>query len=100
MIIAGLIYALIKQIKETKHSGNGVVSPIIRKQLVRKNIVMTVALFGVLVFYTLNIVSVIASFIPVSNSITGLGTLVSFSVYLYAKFAMKPPLANERKLNA
>lgn len=94
IIIAGLIYALIKQIIETKHSGSGVGSPLFRKQLARKNKVMTVALFGILVFYTLNIVSVIASFIPVSKSFTGLGTLVSFSVYLYAKFAMKPQLVD------
>lgn len=66
--------------------------PLYRKQLARKNKVMTIALFGILVFYTLNIVSTlnIASTIPVSNNFTGLGTLVSFLVYLYARILMKP----------
>ncbi|MFS0876019.1 4-aminobutyrate aminotransferase [Solibacillus isronensis] len=90
IIIACLIYALIKQVIETKHSGSGVGSRMIRKQLVRKNIVMTIALLGILVFYTLNIVSVIASFIPVSNSLTALGTWLSFVVYFYARIVMKP----------
>ena len=92
IIIACLIYALIKQIKETKHSGNCIGSPLYRKQLARKNKVMTASLFGILVFYTLNIVSIlnIASTIPVSNNFTGLGTLVSFLVYLYARILMKP----------
>lgn len=36
IIIACLIYALIKQVIETKHSGSGVGSRMIRKQLVRK----------------------------------------------------------------
>ena len=92
IIIACLIFALIKQVIETKHSGNGMGSPLYRKQLARKNKVMTVALSGILVFYTLNIVSIlnIASAIPVSNNFTGLGTWVSLLVYLYARIVMKP----------
>lgn len=97
IIIAGLTYALIKQIIETKLSGSNAVGPLFRKQMARKNKVMTVALIGVIVFYTLNIMSVIASSIPVSNSFTVLGTLVSFIVYLYAKFAMKPQLGDQRR---
>ena len=97
IIIACLIYALIKQVIETKHSGSGVSNPMIRKQLVRKNIVMTVALLGILVFYTLNILSVIAPFIPVSNSLTVLGTLLSFFVYFFARIIMKPKQANHSR---
>lgn len=90
IIIACLIYALIKQIKETKHSGNCIGSPLYRKQLARKNIVMTIALFGILVFYTLNIVSNITSSIQVSDSLTTRGTLLSFLVYFFARVVMKP----------
>ncbi|MGE7983376.1 4-aminobutyrate aminotransferase [Solibacillus sp. NPDC093137] len=97
IIIAGLTYALIKQIKETKHSGNGIGSPLYRKQLARKNKVMTVALIGVIVFYTLNILSVIASSIPVSNSFTVLGTFLSFFVYFFARIIMKPQLGDQRR---
>ena len=97
IIIACLIYALIKQVIETKHSVSGVGSPMIRKQLVRKNIVMSVALLGILVFYTLNILSVIASFITVSNNLTVLGTLLSFVVYFYARIVMKPKQVNHSR---
>lgn len=97
IIIACLIYALIKQVIETKHSVSGGGSPMIRKQLVRKNIVMSVALLGILVFYTLNILSVIASFIPVSNNLTVLGTLLSFVVYFYARIVMKPKQVNHSR---
>ena len=90
IIIACLIYALIKQIKETKHSGNCIGSPLYRKQLARKNKVMTIALFGILVFYTLNILSGITSSIQVSDSLTTRGTLLSFFVYFFARVVMKP----------
>lgn len=90
IIIACLIYALIKQIKETKHSGNCIGSPLYRKQLSRKNKVMTVVLFGILVFYTLNIVSNITSSIQVSDNLTTRGTLLSFFVYFFARIIMKP----------
>lgn len=98
IIISGLIYTLVKQIKETRCSQHIEGSPLFRKQLNRKNKIMTVTLFGILVFYTLNIVSVlpIASSIPLLNSFTALGTFVSFSVYLYAKFVMKPRQLNQR----
>lgn len=90
IIIACLIYALIKQIIETKHSGNGIGSPLYRKQLARKNKVMTVALFGILLFYTLNILSGITSSIQVSDSFTTRGTFWSFFVYFFARVVMKP----------
>ena len=97
MIIAVLIYALIKQVKETKQSFSGGESAMIRNQLVRKNIVMTIALLGILVFYTLNILSVISSTIPVSNSLTVQGTWLSFLVYFFARIVMKPKLVNQRR---
>ncbi|MEK4387145.1 4-aminobutyrate aminotransferase [Solibacillus sp. FSL W7-1464] len=99
IIIAGLTYALIKQVIETKRSGSNVAGPLFRKQMAGKNKVMTIALLGILVFYTLNILSVISSSIPVSNSLTVQGTWLSFLVYFVAKFAMKPQLADQRKLN-
>lgn len=89
MIFAVLIYALIKQVIETKHSGSGVGSAL-RKQMARKNIVMTIALLGALVFYTFNILSVIISLIPVSNNLTVQGTWLSFLVYFFARIVMKP----------
>ncbi|MER2048571.1 MAG: 4-aminobutyrate aminotransferase [Solibacillus sp.] len=90
IIIAGLFYALVKQIKETRSSEHIEGSPLFRKQMARKNKVMTVALFGILVFYTLNILSGIASSIQVSDSFTVRGTLLSFFVYFYARLVMKP----------
>lgn len=90
IIIACLIYALIKQIKETKNSGNGIGSPLYRKQLARKNKVMTVALFGFLVFYILNVVSGITSSIQISDNFTARGALLSFFVYFFARIVMKP----------
>lgn len=96
MIIAVLMYALIKQVKETKQSFSGVGSAL-RKQMARKNIVMTIALLGILVFYTLNILSVISSSIPVSNSLTVQGTWLSFLVYFFARIVMKPELVNQRR---
>ncbi|MEK5186192.1 4-aminobutyrate aminotransferase [Solibacillus sp. FSL W7-1324] len=99
IIIAGLLYALLKQIKDTKHSGNDVGSPLFRKQVTRKNNVMTAALFGILVFFTLNIVSGLNIASTRLNSFTGLGTMISFLVYLYAKFVMKPQQVEQcRKL--
>ena len=90
IIISGLVYALLNQIKYSRISGVG--SPLFRKQLKRKNKVMTVSLFGVLLFYTLNIVSTldIASNITRLNNFTSLATLVSLIIFLYAKFAMPP----------
>ena len=90
IIIACLIYALIKQVIETKQSVSGVGSPMIRKQLVRKNKVMTVALFGFLVFYILNVVSGITSSIQISDNFTARGALLSFFVYFFARIVMKP----------
>lgn len=99
IIISGLVYALVKQIRETRSNEHIVGSPLFQKQLNRKNKIMTITLFGVLVFYTLNIVSSlnIVSTIPISNSFTALGTFVSFSVYLYAKFVLKPQQLNHRR---
>ena len=92
IIISGLVYALLNQIKYSKASESIVGSPLFRKQLKRKNKVMTVSLFGVLLFYTLNIVSTldIASNITRLNNFTSLATLVSLIIFLYAKFAMPP----------
>ncbi|BAK15319.1 4-aminobutyrate aminotransferase [Solibacillus silvestris StLB046] len=90
IIIAGLFYALVKQIKETRSSEHIAGSALFRKQMARKNIVMTAALFGILVFYTLNIVSGIAPSIQVSDSFTARATLLSFFVYFYARLIMKP----------
>lgn len=97
IIIAGLFYALVKQVKETRSSEHIVGSPMFRKQMARKNIVMTAALFGILVFFTLNIVSGIYITSTLSNSFTNLATLISFFVYFFAKFAMKPKQGNLRR---
>lgn len=90
IIIAGLFYALVKQIKETRSSEHIAGSALFRKQMARKNIVMTTALFGILVFYTLNIVSGLNFTSTRLNSFTGLGTWISFFVYFYARLVMKP----------
>lgn len=90
IIIAGLFYALVKQIKETMSSEHIAGSAVFRKQMARKNIVMTVALFGILVFYTLNIVSGLNFTSTRLNSFTSLGTWISFFVYFYARLVMKP----------
>ena len=92
IIISGLVYALYNQIKYSKVSENIVGSPLFRKQLKRKNKVMTVSLFGVLLFYTLNIVSSldIETYITHLNNFTSLATFVSLIIYFYAKFAMTP----------
>ena len=95
IIIACLIYALIKQIKETKHSGIG--SPLHRIQLARKNKVMTGALFGFLVFYILNILSGITSSIQISDNFTTRGALLSFFVYFFARIVMKPKQVNHSR---
>lgn len=97
IIISGLIYALVKQIDDTKSSGNSGGNPLFRKQLKRKNKVMTATLFGILLFFTLNIISGVTS-MPVSNSITVIGIFVSFSFYIYAKFVMPPKEENHRFL--
>ena len=96
-IISGLIYALVKQIDDTKSSENSGGNPLFRKQLQRKNKVMTATLFGILLFFTLNIISGITS-MPVSNSITVIGIFGSFSFYIYAKFVMSPKEENQRFL--
>ncbi len=97
IIIACLIYALIKQVIETKHSVSGVGSQMFRKQLVRKNIVMSVALFGFLVFYILNVVSGITSSIQISDNFTARGALLSFFVYFFARIVMKPKQVNHSR---
>ena len=88
IIISGLVYALLNQIKYSKASESIVGSPLFRKQLKRKNKVMNVTLFGVLLFFTLNIISGLNN--AISNNFTALGTFVCFFIYLYAKFAMPP----------
>ena len=90
IIISGLVYALLNQIKYSRISGVG--SPLFKKQLKRKNKVMTVSLFGVLLFYTLNIVSGlnIVSNLTFLNNFTSLGAFVSLIIFLYTKFAMTP----------
>ncbi|MBD8033133.1 MULTISPECIES: 4-aminobutyrate aminotransferase [Solibacillus] len=92
IIISGLVYALLNQIKYSKASESIVGSPLFRKQLKRKNKVMTVSLFGVLLFYTLNIVSGlnIVSNLTFLNNFTSLGAFVSLIIFLYTKFAMTP----------
>ena len=85
IIISGLI---------SENSGG---NPLFRKQLKRKNMMMTATLFGILLFFTLNIISGITS-MPVSNSITVIGIFVSFSIYLYAMFVMPPKEENQRFL--
>ncbi|MBD8036735.1 4-aminobutyrate aminotransferase [Solibacillus sp. A46] len=85
IIISGLI---------SENSGG---NPLFRKQLKRKNMMMTATLFGILLFFTLNIISGITS-MPVSNSITAIGIFGSFSFYIYAKFVMSPKEENQRFL--
>lgn len=99
IIISVLIYALLKQIKYTKSIKGIVGNTLFRKQLRRKNKIMTVTLLAVLLFFTMNILSGlnIVTSIYISNDSTALGTFVSFFVYLYAKFAMTPKKTNQPK---
>lgn len=92
VIILALIYALLKQIRYTKWIGNNIENPLLRKKLKRKNIIMTVSLFGLLIFYTINISIAfgIMSEMYITSNFTAIGIIVSFIIYLVAKFIIKP----------
>lgn len=92
LIIAVLLYALVKQWNYTKSIDNRMVNAVVKKQLKRKHRVMTISLAAVLVCYTVNIVGGVA--MGLASNVTAIGTFVSFFMYIYAKFAMAPKQAS------
>lgn len=90
VIILLMTYAFIKQVNYTKSIAQ-LKENAYSKQLKRKHKFMTISLFGILVFFTMNIVvglNIISS-LYVSSDFTAIGAFVSVIVYLVAKFAMK-----------
>ena len=98
-IILALIYALLKQIRYTKWIGNNIDNPFLRKKIKRNNKIMTFSLFGVLIFYIINISIAfdIMSEKYITSNFTSIGIIVSFIIYIVAKFFIKPKSLNQSK---
>lgn len=98
-IILALIYALLKQVRYTKWIGNNIDNPFLRKKIKRNNKIMTFSLFGVLIFYIINISIAfdIMSEKYITSSFSSIGIIVSFIIYIVAKFFIKPKSLNQSK---